>query len=155
MVERQTWRKLVTLRSDQEGEFTSQAFAEYCEELGIRREFSVPYTPQQNGAVEPKNRTVVEMWRCLLKSNGLPTYFWVKAVSTSVYLINHLPMQAVSNKTPYEVSYGRKPSVSQLKTFGCIALTLIPSQKYVKFHDKSKKCIFVGYSPKTKAYKFF
>lgn len=145
LVERQTGRKLMTLRSYRGGEFTSHVFRRYCEELGIRRELLAPYTPQQNGVVERKNRTVVEMGRCLLKSSGLPLQFWAEAVSISIYLINRSPTQALRCKTPYEVWHGKKPTVSHFKIFGCIAFALIPSHKHQKLDDKSEKHVFVGY----------
>lgn len=66
---------LKILRSNQGREFTSQAFNEYCEGLKIRREFLAPYTPQQNDAVKHKNKTIIEMARCLLKDGGLSMEF--------------------------------------------------------------------------------
>lgn len=75
MVERQTGKKLKAVRSDRGGEFTSLEFQKYCEGWGIKRELTVPYTPQQNGVVEHKNMTVVEMARSLLKCGGLPLKF--------------------------------------------------------------------------------
>lgn len=125
LVKRQTCLKLKTLRSDRGGEFCSSEFQSYCERLGIKREFTAPYTPQQNGVVERKNRTVVEMARGLLRSRELPMRFWGEAVSTAVHLINRSPTQALQNKTPYEVWHGFKPTVSYLRIFGCIAFALI------------------------------
>lgn len=67
--------KLRAFRSDRGGEFNSLEFKEYCEDQGIKHFTTTPYTPQQNGVVERRNRTVVEMARCLLKSKGLPAEF--------------------------------------------------------------------------------
>ena len=57
------------LRSDRGGEFLAGAFQDVCEKAGIRHHFTAPYSPQQNGVVERKNRTVMEMARALLKKH--------------------------------------------------------------------------------------
>ena len=89
------------LRTDRGGEFLSNEFTSFCEENGICRELTAPYTPQQNGVAERKNRTVVEMARSMLKAKELPDQFWGEAVATAVYLLNISPTKAVQNKTPY------------------------------------------------------
>lgn len=154
-VERETGKKLKVLQSDKGREFMSLEFRRYSDKLGIRRELTVPYTPQQNGVVERKNRTVVEMTRCLLKSAGLPINYWAEAASTSVYLINRSPTQALRNKTPYEMWYGAKPAVGHLRVFGSIVFVLIPAQKHAKLDEKSEKCVLVGYCSQTKAYRLY
>ena len=58
------------IRSDHEGEFENAIFAEYCDKHGIAHEFSAPKTPEQNGVVEWKNRTIQEMERAMLKAKG-------------------------------------------------------------------------------------
>jgi transposase InsO family protein len=68
-------RRLKVFRTDRGGEFVSNAFADYCKEHGIKRNTTTPYTPQQNGVVERRNQTIVEMARCLLKSMGVPGRF--------------------------------------------------------------------------------
>ena len=67
--------KLLAFRSDRGGEFNSTAFVEYCNELSIKHFMTAPYTPQQNGVVERRNQTVVEMARCMLKSMAMPALF--------------------------------------------------------------------------------
>ena len=76
------------LRSDRGGEFTSDEFEEYCQKHGIRRQFSAARTPQQNGVVERKNRTVQEMARTMLTESKLADGFWREAVHTAVYIQN-------------------------------------------------------------------
>ena len=83
------------MRSDRGGEFLSNEFKAFCAENGIQRQLTAPYTPQQNGVLERKNRTIVEMARSLLKGKELPNYFWAEAVATSVYLLNLSPTKAV------------------------------------------------------------
>ncbi|KAA0066378.1 retrovirus-related Pol polyprotein from transposon TNT 1-94 [Cucumis melo var. makuwa] len=92
-----------SLRSDRGGEFLSNNFNHFCKKHGIHRELTTPYTPEQNGVAERKNRTVVEMTRSMLQMKGLSNDFWAEAVSTSIYLLNISPTKAVMNKTPFEV----------------------------------------------------
>ena len=68
--------KLLAFRSDRGGEFNSVEFSGFCEENGVRHYTTAPYTPQQNGVVERRNQTVVEMERCLLKSMAVPGPYW-------------------------------------------------------------------------------
>nr|GEV79998.1 zinc finger, CCHC-type [Tanacetum cinerariifolium] len=94
-VEIETAHKVKVLRTDRGGEFNSQAFVKYCQEEGIQRQTTAPYTPQQNGVVKRRNRTVVEMTRSMLKSMNLPNSLWAEAVRHAVYLLNRLPTKAV------------------------------------------------------------
>lgn len=155
MVEKQSGQFLKILRTDRGGEFLSGEFKDFCESNGIHRELTTPYTPEQNGIAERKNRTTVEMARSLLQAKNLPNSLWGEAVATSIYLLNISPTRAVWNKTPFEVWSGKKPSVSHLKIFGCIAYTLISQQNRQKLDCKSEKCIFVGYSSQSKAYRLY
>jgi len=155
LVEKQSGCSILALRSDRGGEFTSNEFATFCEKNGIHRELTAPYTPEQNGVAERKNRTVVEMAQSMMNVVGLPKNFWAKAVATAVYILNISPTKAVLNQTPYEAWKGRKPRLSHLKIFSCIAYALDNSHSRRKLDVKSTKCIFVGYSPQSKAYKLY
>ena len=152
-MEKQKGSNLKTLRTDRGGEFTSGQFNQYCEKHGIHKELTAPYTPEQNGVAERKNRTIVEMARSMLKSKGLPYKFWAEAVTTAIYLINLSPAKVVLNKTPYEAWSGKKPSVEHLKIFGCIVYVLINAHERHKLEEKSINCIFIGYCSQTKAYR--
>ncbi|KAL0551708.1 hypothetical protein IC582_010797 [Cucumis melo] len=154
-VEKQSGMFIKSLRSDRCGEFLSNNFNHFCKEHGIHRELTTPYTPEQNGVAERKNRTVVEMARSMLQMKGLLNDFWAEAVSTSIYLLNISPTKAVMNKTPFEVWYGKKPNVSHLRVFGCISYALVPSQVRQKLDKKSEKCIFVGYCTQSKTYRLY
>nr|GEW32407.1 retrovirus-related Pol polyprotein from transposon TNT 1-94 [Tanacetum cinerariifolium] len=120
-------RKLKILRTDRGGEFLSKEFSRFCDEYGIKRELTVPYTPEQNGIAERKNRTIVEMARSMLKTKNLEDEFWAEAVATVIYLINISPTKVVWNVTPYEAWYESKPSVSHLRIFGCTCYAIISS----------------------------
>ena len=88
LVEAESGHKLITLRSDRGGEYTSNMFQGYCREQGIKRHFTNAYTPQQNGIVERKNRTILDMTKIMLKQKGLRKQFWAEAVAFSTYLLN-------------------------------------------------------------------
>lgn len=148
-------KKIRVLRSDRGGEFSSKEFVNYCEQSGITRHYTAPYSPQQNGVVERRNRTVVEMARGLLKEMGLPAEFWGEAVRHAVYLLNRLPTRALSGQTPYEAWTKVKPNISHIRVFGCIAHMKIPSIHMKKLDDRSKKVVNLGKEPGTKAYRLY
>ena len=155
IAEKQSGYFLKVLRTDRGGEFTSHEFQDFCKENGIKRQLTASYTPQQNGVAERKNRTIVEMARSMMKAKSLPNSFWAEAVATSIYLLNRCPTKSVKGMTPQEAWSGRKPSVAHFKVFGCIAYSHVPKEKRQKLDDKSKKCIFVGYSEEIKGYKLY
>jgi hypothetical protein len=113
------------------------------------------YTPQQNGVVERKNQTIMNMARTLLKEKHLSNTFWAEVVGCSVYLLNRSPTTSLKMKVPQEAWSGTKLNVSHLRTFGCIAYAQIPSELRKKLDDRSEKCIFTGYSETSKAYRIY
>ena len=119
-------RKIKVLRDDKGGEYMSNEMAQYLKEHGIQREHTVRATPQQNGAAERGNRVMAEGVTCMLSEAKLPPSFWGEALSTFVYVRNRLPTASLpSNKTPYEVAFGKKPSLQHLRVFGCRAYVMI------------------------------
>ncbi|KAJ9537516.1 hypothetical protein OSB04_030249 [Centaurea solstitialis] len=143
------------LRSDRGGEFTSDKFNKFCEKCGIKRQLTAAYTPQQNGVAERKNRTIMNMVRCLLIEKTMPKVFWAEAARWTVHILNRSPTSAVKEKTPQASWSGIKPSVDHFKVFGCIAHVHVPDKNRTKLEDKSIKCVFVGLSEESKAYKMF
>ena len=101
MAELQSGFKIKCLRSDRGGEFKSSEFDQLCENEGIQRQLTLAYTPQQNGVVERKNRTVIEMAKSMLHEKGMPYFLWAEAVHTSVYILNRCPTKALNNITPF------------------------------------------------------
>lgn len=153
MVEKTIGRHIKAVRSDRGGEYTSAAFMKYCEEQGIKRFLTAPYTPQQNGVAERKNRTILDMVRSMLKSKKLPKEFWAEAVQCAIYVQNRCPHTKLDDQTPQEAWSGQKPTVSHFKIFGSVAYAHVPDQQRTKLEDKSKRYIFIGYDEKTKGYK--
>ncbi|KAK1409296.1 hypothetical protein QVD17_35822 [Tagetes erecta] len=154
-VEQESKFRVKTLRTDRGGEFNSKKFNEYCQKKGIKRQLTAPYTPQQNGVVERRNRTVVEMTRSILKSMQVPDQCWGEAVRHSVYLLNRIPTKAVKNSTPYEQWRGRKPILSHIKVFGCVAFAKKLETGIKKLEDRSTKLIHIGREEGTKGYRLF
>lgn len=155
MVEKESGNLIKVLRSDRGGEFCSHEFNTYCDRAGIKRELTIPYTPQHNGVVERKNRTVMNLTRSMLQDRDLPNFLWAEAVATAVYVINRSPTKALTNQTPVEAWTGKKPTVSHMKIIGCVAYGLIPSQLNKKLDNKSEKSIFIGYSSQSSGYRLY
>lgn len=153
LVERQSELKLKVFRSDNGGEFTSKLFDEVLRRDGIERQTSAPYTPQQNGVAERANRTLMEMARAMIHAQGLGYEFWAEAVVNAAYIRNRCPTSAVQNMTPEEAWSGKKPHVSHLRVFGCIAYAKVPDEKRSKLDAKATKCLMLGYCEGTKAYR--
>lgn len=155
LVENETGKTVKKFRTDGGGEFTSNEFEDFCKSKGIKRQLTTPHTPQQNGVVERRNRTVMEMARCMLKGKGLPNQFWAEAVNTAVYILNRSYTKALDGKTPHEAYSGKKPSVSHFKVFGSECYMHVPDQERNKLQPKSTRCIFLGYGEDKKAYKLY
>ncbi|XP_021747543.1 uncharacterized protein LOC110713397 [Chenopodium quinoa] len=147
---------IVHLKSDHRTEFENSRFDEFCRENGMNHNFSAPRTPQQNGVVERKNRTLEEMARTMLIASGLPRNFWAKAVNTACYILNRVTIRSIINKTPYELFRGRKPNISHLKAFGCKCFVHNNGKKNLgKFDERSEEAIFLGYASDSKAYRVY
>jgi len=143
------------VRSDRGGEFLSTAFKSICEGAGIDRQFTAPYSPQQNGVVERRNRTVMEMSRSLLKSMKVPGCFWDEVVKHSVYLLNRLPTKAMGYKTPFEGWTARKPYLGHLRIFGCKA-NVRPAEPHLKkLDDRSIPMVYFGVEDGSKAHRLY
>ncbi|MCO5594799.1 hypothetical protein L7F22_048833 [Adiantum nelumboides] len=155
MVENETGCKVQTLRTDRGGEYMSGAFKDFLGKKGIKHQCTMPYTLQQNGVAERKNRSLMEMARCMLKAKSFPHKLWMEAVACAAHVLNRCPTRALKTITPYESWYDRKPSISYLRVFGCLAYAHIPQQLRGKLDDKAVKCIFVGYSSGSKGYRLY
>ncbi|GJV22751.1 putative ribonuclease H-like domain-containing protein [Tanacetum coccineum] len=90
-------------KCDNGTEFKNHAMNEFCAKKGIKREFSVARTLQQNGVAERKNRTLIEAARTMLADSLLPIPFWAEAVNTACYVLNRVLVTKHQNKTPYEL----------------------------------------------------
>jgi transposase InsO family protein len=95
LVEKESRCYIATLRSDNGDELCSKEFNNFCTKHGIKKQFTTPYTPQQNGVVERKNHTITEMVRCMMENRCVPIKFWVEAIFTTIYMLNRSPTMVV------------------------------------------------------------
>jgi transposase InsO family protein len=100
------------VRSDNRSEFNNIRIDELCEEFGIRHQFSAKYTPQSNGLVERKNRTLIGMARSMLSEYNVSHSFWAEAINIACYYSNSLYCHQLLEKTPYEILNGRKSNIA-------------------------------------------
>ena len=98
-VETETGKKVKKFCTDRGGEFLSTEFNDYCNEHGIKRQLTTAHTPQQNGVVERKNRTIIDMARCILKI--IPKFSWEEVMNTTIYILNNFPTKEIQGKKSF------------------------------------------------------
>jgi hypothetical protein len=147
--------RIKNIRNDNGTEFKNSQIEGFLEEEGIKHEFSSPYTPQQNGVVERKNRTLLDMARTMLDEYKTPDRFWAEAISTACYSINRLYLHRILKKTSYELLTGKKPNVSYFRVFGSKCFILIKRGRSSKFAPKGVEGFLLGYDSNTRAYRVF
>jgi hypothetical protein len=155
LVEKKTERKIKTVRSDNGTEYTSHYLEDFLKQEGIRHELTVEYTSQQNGVAERKNRSLVETARCLMIQSGLSANFWAEAILTANHIRNRCPSRSLGGEIPFKMWTRRTPIVSYFRKFGTTAFALDKTPGKGKFDSRSKKCIFIGYSVQSKAYRLW
>nr|GEW62678.1 hypothetical protein [Tanacetum cinerariifolium] len=128
---------------------------DYSRMKGIKREFSVARTPQQNRVAKRKNRTLIVAARTMLADSLLPIPFWAKAVNIACYVQNRVLVTKPHNKTPYELLLGRSPSIGFMRPFGCPDTILYTLDPLGKFNGKANEGFLVGYSVNCKATRVF
>ena len=141
------------LKTDGGGEYKSREFEQYLIRHQIEYEVTVPDSPEMNGLAERMNRTILEKAKCMCVHAGLPYSLWAEAANTATYIYNRLPNAPLKGKSPHELWYGRKPDLSNLKVFGCVAYALVPAAKRRKFGDRTEKMRFLGYHKGHRGYK--
>jgi hypothetical protein len=151
------------VRSDRGGEFYGRhaqygqipgLFAKYLEENGIVVQYSMPGEPQQNGVVERRNCTLMDMVRSMLSHSNLPFQLWMEALKTAAHILNQVPSKSVP-KTPFELWTGRKPSLKYFHVWGCAAEAKLFNPQQKKLNDKTVSCHFIGYCDRSKGYRFY
>ncbi|GJZ33192.1 putative ribonuclease H-like domain-containing protein [Tanacetum coccineum] len=154
-IENQINHKVKIIRCDNGTEFKNNDMNQFYRIKGIKREFIVARTPQQNRVAERKNRTQIEAARTMLADSLLPTIFWAKAVSIACYVQNRVLVTKPHNKTPYELLHSRPPSISLMRPFRCPVTILNTLDPLGKFDGKANEGFFVGYSINSKAFRVF
>nr|GEU62315.1 hypothetical protein [Tanacetum cinerariifolium] len=122
---------------------------------GINHQTSVARTPEQNGVVERRNRTLVEAARTMLSAAKVPLYFWAEAIATSCFTQNRSLVISRHEKTPYRIINDQKPSVKFFHIFGSLCYIVRDGENLDKIKGKGDACIFVGYSTQSRAYRVF
>src|SRR3954451_1344726 len=142
------------VRSDNGTEFKNTNIVDFLDEYGFTHEFSVAYTPQQNGVVERKNRTLIEMARTMLVEYKTPIRFWAKAINTACHIINKVYLHEFLKKTSHELITGNKPNVSYLRVFGapCFIRDMNHSSK---FDPKAHEGFLLGYGSNSHTYRVY
>ena len=150
LVETQFDNKIKCLQTDWGGEFRS--LKPFLDKLGIVHRLSCPYTPQQNGRVERKNRHVVEVGLSMLAQSHVPISFWPYAFQYAVYLINRLPTPFLPHQSPFEIFYHRLSSYQSIRVFECSCFPFLRPYNSQKLQFRSSECVLLGISPHHKGY---
>ncbi|GAA0149769.1 hypothetical protein LIER_08866 [Lithospermum erythrorhizon] len=154
-IQREKEDNILVIRSDHGREFENFKFQTFCDEEGIKHEYSTPITPQQNGIVERKNRTLQEMARVMIHAKQLPIKLWAEAVNTACHIHNHLTLRPGTHSSSYELWRGRKPNVHYLHIFGSVCYILTDREPRQKFDVRSDEGIFLGYSRNSRALRVY
>nr|GEX87068.1 hypothetical protein [Tanacetum cinerariifolium] len=154
-LENQLSFKVKVIKSDNGTEFKNSGLNQFCGIKGIKREFSVPKTPQQNGIAERKNRTLIEAARTMLADSLLPIPFWAEAVNTACYVQYWVLVTKPQNKIPYELLHGRTPNIGFMRPFGCHVTIFNTLDSLGKFEGNVDEGFLVGYSVNSKAFRVF
>jgi transposase InsO family protein len=155
--EKATGHRIATLRTDGGGEYTSGAFTSYLRKEGIQRQITPPHTPEHNGVAERMNLIIFGAVRSMLHRARLPATFWAEAARNAVYVRNRCPTRAVKGKTPYEMWTGNRPSIENIRVFGCLAYVHIDdaAKRTGKLDGRGFPCVFLGYSNEAKSWRLY
>jgi len=153
-MENATRKKIKVLHSDNGEEYIDKDFTDFRAKEGIKREWTTPYNPQQNGVAERKNRTIVGAAKAMLYDQDLPIFLWAEACNTTMYIQNRAPHRALGKKT-LGVFTRKKPKVNHLRIFGNISYCHMPDDKRTKLDQTAEKGVFVEYNETSKAFRIY
>jgi hypothetical protein len=147
-----TGRHVTTLHTDNGGEFKNQRFHEFCLNHGIHQQFTIPYTPEQNGISERMNLTLLNPVRAMLKQANLPDSLWDEAIQVAAYTRNCCSTAALeTDKTPHDLFYSKAPPYDGLQVFG--SSCYVRASPTSKLSDRAVQSIFVGYCLNARGYR--
>ncbi|GJT52395.1 retrovirus-related pol polyprotein from transposon TNT 1-94 [Tanacetum coccineum] len=155
MIQRNLQAPVISVRTDRGTEFLNKTLNAFFKEEGIEHQTSTPRTPEQNGVVERRNRTLVEAARTMLSASKLPLFFWAEAIATACYTQNRSIIIPTHEKMAYHIINDRKPSIKHLHIFGCICYLTRDGENLDKMKEKGDPCILVGYSTQSKGYRVY
>ncbi|GJU03899.1 retrovirus-related pol polyprotein from transposon TNT 1-94 [Tanacetum coccineum] len=146
---------VISVRTDRGTEFLNKTLHAFFKEEGIEHQTSTPRTPEQNGVVKRRNRTLVEAARTMLSASKLPLFFWAEAIATACYTQNRSIIIPTHEKTAYHIINDRKPSIKHLHIFCCTCYLTRDGENLDKMKEKGDPCILVGYSTQSKGYRVY
>nr|GFC17025.1 hypothetical protein [Tanacetum cinerariifolium] len=155
LVQRGLQAQVRVVRTDKSTEFLNQTLHAYFAAEGIQHQTSVARTPEQNGVVERRNRTLIEAARTMLSAAKVPLFFWAEAIATACFTQNRSLVIPRHEKTPYHIINDRKPSVKFFYIFGSVCYIVRDGENLDKLKEKGDECIFVGYYTQSRAYRVF
>ncbi len=147
----QSGKKLCYVLTDN-GELCSTDMAHWCADRGITHQFTAPHTSAQNGRVEHLHRTLMDKACTMRLACDAPLQMWDEFIVTASYLTNLTASHTLNGRTPHELWFNAKPSISHLREIGCRAYVLI-SGNNPKIAAHSLECILIRYTPNSKAYR--
>nr|GFB83564.1 retrovirus-related Pol polyprotein from transposon TNT 1-94 [Tanacetum cinerariifolium] len=146
---------IIIIRTDNGTEFKNQVLKEYFNTVGISHQMSYVRTPQQNGVVKRRNRTLVEAARTILIFSRAPLFLWAEAIATACFTQNRSIIHRRFNKNPYELINGRKLDISFLHLFGALCYPKNDREDIGKLGAKGDIGFFIGYSADSCAYRVY
>nr|GEY36859.1 retrovirus-related Pol polyprotein from transposon TNT 1-94 [Tanacetum cinerariifolium] len=155
LVQRGHQAQVRVVRTDKGTEFLNLTLHAYFAAEGIHHQTSVARTPEQNGVVERRNRTLVEAARTMLSAAKVPLFFWAEAIATACFTQNRSLVIPRHEKTTYHIINERKPFVKFFHIFGFVCYIVRDGENLDKMKEKGDECIFVGYSTQSRAYRVF
>ncbi|GJW07235.1 retrovirus-related pol polyprotein from transposon TNT 1-94 [Tanacetum coccineum] len=144
LVQRGLHAQVRTVRTDKGTKFLNKTLHAYFAQEGIEHQTSTARTPEQNGVVERRNRTLVEAARTMLSAAKVPLYFWTEAIATTCFTQNRSLVIPRHEKTPYHIINGRKPSVNFFYIFGSLCYIVRDGENLDKMKEKGDACIFMA-----------
>nr|GEZ25918.1 hypothetical protein [Tanacetum cinerariifolium] len=155
LVQRGLHAQVRIVRADKGTKFLNKTLHVYFASERILHQTSVARTPEQNGVVERRNRTLVEAARTMLSAAKVPLFFWAEAIATSCFTQNCSLVIPRHEKTPYHIINDRKPLVKFFHIFGSLCYIIRDGENLDKMKEKGDACIFVRYSTQSRAYRVF
>ncbi|GJX94313.1 retrovirus-related pol polyprotein from transposon TNT 1-94 [Tanacetum coccineum] len=143
------------IRTDNGTEFVNQTLREYYKKVGISHKTSVSRSPQQNGVVERRNRTLIEVASTMLIYAEAPLFLWAEAVATACYTQSRSIIRLRHDKTPYELLQDKLPDLSFFHVFGALCYPTNDSENLGMLQPKADIGIFIGYAPTKKAFRIY
>ena len=153
--ENQTGKTIKIFCNDKGSEYMSNEFKKFLQDNGIIVQHTVHNRPQQNGVSEHANQTLDEGITTMLAESQVSRKFWAECLTALVHILNRCDSSAVKGATPFEIWHKRKPDVSHLRVWGCLAYVHIQKDKRSSLGPHMEKCIFIGYPDGYKGWRFY